>query len=210
MPLLAEQTLLDAIDSPGAMPAWEESAAHRLTLAIVSKADAEHYTVVDTLSHPAQRAASCLTLPTVGDSVLVARSEDSCWIVAVLVAAGERQMAFQGPVVRIATGEFSIDTETMRSSSRQWQATHGCIDLTAGETRAHVGLVEWIGQKLTSWFDLCYSRHRRLLREVSEIESVKCGSYDLRVSEAMLLSAENSIITSQALTKVDGAQIQVG
>lgn len=187
-----------------------EQATFQFATGIVSAAEHDHFMVVSSVPLRAQRAASCNCIPHVGDTVLFARSDSDAWIIAVLVSQGTRPMDLTGTQVRISAEEIQMQSTLLNTTSADWKANHGEITLSASGFRACVGAMDWVGNKLTSLIDLCLSRQRRLMREVSEIETVKCGTYSLQADNAMALTAQTSLVTAKGLMKFNAEQIHIG
>jgi len=55
-----------------------------------------------------------------------------------------------------------------------------------------------------------FSKSRRSIKEVSEIESVQCANFDLQVDKVMSLSTQTGVITGHGVMKIDAAQIHLG
>ena len=98
----------------------------------------------------------------------------------------------------------------IKTSSQKLEATHGLIQLLSGRVNATVSAMEWVGQRITSLVDVVFNRNRQILREVSEIESIRSEHYDLQVNQVMSISTDTGLITGQGLVKLDAAQIQIG
>jgi hypothetical protein len=168
------------------------------------------YVLVDAQPREAQRAASCLVEPQTGDVVLFARSEEGYWIVAVLVAAGQRNLHLQGPLLHAQARHINLTADTLTTTSQNWKATHVQTHLSAQYIQANVAAVEWLSERITSFVGMLVGRFRTSLREVSDIDSTKCGNFDLTVDQTMAIASESGIITGTKLIKLDGAQIHVG
>jgi hypothetical protein len=168
------------------------------------------YVLVDAHPREAQRAASCLVEPQTGDVVLFARSEAGYWIVAVLVAAGQRNLHLQGPSLHAQASHINLTADTLTTTSHHWEATHVQTHLSAQRIQANVATVEWLSERITSFVGMLVGRFRTSLREVSDIDSTKCGNFDLTVDQTMAIASETGIITGTKLIKLDGAQIHVG
>lgn len=193
------------------MIAEDEQAVYRIGTGVICEVkDSCCYVLVDARAHEAVRAASCLVEPRVGDVVLFARSEENYWIVAVLVAAGQRSLQLQGPSLHAEAKHMHLTAHTLATTSHLWDATHVDTRMSAQRIKANVAVVEWLSERITSFVGLLVGRFRTSLREVSDIDSTKCGNYDLSVDHTMAIASDTGIITGNKLVKLDGAQIQVG
>lgn len=183
---------------------------NQLFVATVSGVHADHYDIIDSILRRGIRAASCLAIPQVGDSVLVFCSSQQLWIIAVLSGAGSCNLALEGSQIQVQGDQLTFRANEIQTTSDQWHASHNTLSLFTSQFMANIVSLEWIGKKLSTWIDLISCNSRRTMRNVSEIESVQCGNYDLQVHESMALSADNAVITAQNLIKVDGEQVHVG
>ena len=196
--------------SPSVIKSSDEHAFLKITTAIVSDDEGEQFVVSNIRSSVALRAASCLVVPHAGDMVLVAEAQDQVWILSVLVASGVRDLKLDSPHLHMSGHEATMHFNRIQASSQELHATHGLIHLISGKINATVAAMEWIGQRVSSLVDVMFSRHRQILREVSEMESVRCEHFDLEVQKVMSISTETGLITGQGLVKVDAAQVQIG
>lgn len=188
-----------------------EQAVYRIGTGVICEVrDSCCYVLVDAHAHEAERAASCLVEPQVGDVVLFARSEESYWIVAVLVAAGQRSLQLHGTSLNAEAKHLRLTAHTLTTTSHHWDATHVETQISAQRIKANVAVVEWLSERITSFVGLLVGRFRTSLREVSDIDSTKCGNYDLSVDHTMAIASDTGIITGNKVVKLDGAQIQVG
>ncbi len=184
--------------------------AFKITTAVVTEVQEDSYVVFDSQSHVAHRAASCMTIPQLGDTAMIATNEEQTWIMAVLVTAGVRDIVLQAPQMQVSAPNALMNFEHLQTASHQWSATHGLINLTSTKVHATVSTIEWIGSFMSMMADLLFSKSRRSIKEVSEIESVQCANYDLQVDNVMSLSTKTGVITGHGVMKIDAAQIHLG
>lgn len=183
---------------------------YRIVTAIVSAAEGDKFWTVEAVPKLALRAASCVTVPQVGDTVLLARSESDLWIIAVLACTGSRECSLQASQVTVSADMVSMASRTLHTSSQAWRAEHLELVLSATSMHARVGALDWLGEKVTSWIDWAFSRQRRVIREVAEIESVQCGTFHLQADNTLCMNAQTSLLTAHGMMKVDAAQIHIG
>jgi hypothetical protein len=209
MPATAIHPDLDktSATSPLSAPA---KPAFKITTAVVTEILEDSFVVFDSQTHVAHRAASCMTIPQLGDTTMIATNDEQTWIMAVLVTAGVRDIVLQSPQLRLSSQNALMNFEQLHTASHQWSATHGVINLTSSKVQATVSVVEWIGSYLTMMADLLFSKSRRSIKEVSEIESVQCANFDLQVDKVMSLSTQTGVITGHGVMKIDAAQIHLG
>jgi hypothetical protein len=182
----------------------------RLSTAVVSEVHASCFVVVDAQPRHAQRAASCLIEPQVGDTVLMAREQACAWIVAVLVTAGLRELKLHGTTLSAHAQRIDINAQDLHTTSAQLQASHGAVRLAVSELFGQVAAVQWLSESISACVNRLFSRSRTVFREVSEIDSTRCTNHDLKVDETLAISAKTGVITGQSLMKIDAAQIHIG
>lgn len=184
--------------------------AYKMSTAVVSEVLPEHFIILDSQIHWGKRAASCLAIPQLGDTVLTAISEEHAWILAVLVSAGERDLHLEAPQVSLQGTNAWLNFQNLQTTSSAWNATHGTVHLASTQVRATVSAIEWVGTRLTMLVDLLFSKSRRSFKEVSEIENVECSHYNLKVDKLMAVSAQTGVITGHGVLKIDAEHIQLG
>lgn len=182
----------------------------RLSAGVVSDICEGHFVIVEAKPCKALRAASCLVQPQVGDTVLFARGDDAQWIVAVLVAAGQRNLQLQAPVLSAQAEQISLSSTTLLTSSQRWQAVHTDLHLAANHLTGQVSVLDWLSDRVSSFVNFLFSRSRNSVREVSEIDAARCGNLDLKVDETLAMSAKTGVMSAQALMKIDASQIHIG
>lgn len=160
-----------------------------------------------------QRAASCLLTPQVDDRVLMCRAGEQLWLLAVLVRSQPQQAAELH-----CEGELTLSTSqklTLRSPQFQLAAQHGDCQIDELNYRGEkvalwVSLSRLFGQRCESvWESLSQISHH-LLRRTTHTEQVRAGQLDIKTSQLTRLRAPTTLISSEALTRVDGKQIHMG
>jgi hypothetical protein len=192
------------------LPVDQAHTIFRLSAGVVSDICEGHFVVVEAKPCNALRAASCLAEPQVGDTVLFARGDDAYWIVAVLVAAGYRDLHLQAPTLCAKADHLSLSASTLHTSSQRWQAVHTDIHLAANHLTGQISVVDWLSERVSTFVNFLFNRSRNSVREVSEIDTTRCGNFDLKVNETLAMSAKTGVISGQALMKIDATQIHIG
>lgn len=154
-------------------------------------------------------AASCPVEPQAGDRVLVAIEAD-IWVLAVLARSGTRAIHLAAPHVAIEAASARIAVTALETHGQRWDATHEDIQLTAGSLLASLGSVRAVAARLASWVRDAFAWRERSVRDVAEIETLRCGHFDVAARDLMTLSTETGVLTARGLVKIDGAQIVVG
>ncbi|MQL49969.1 DUF3540 domain-containing protein [Photorhabdus khanii] len=167
-------------------------------------------------------AISCLLMPQIGDEVLICGDDSQrLWVLAVLSRADEQQ-----PVTLSVPGDLHIapQGELMLHSAEQISIDSQSVQITAQQSDCHITHMRYSGDELTAWVNVaCLLGRRvealwktvvqisqRVLRKVEQTEHVRVGQLDCQARDYVRLHARNTIITSQAVTKVDSEQIHIG
>lgn len=179
----------------------------------------------------AERAASCLLEPEVGDRVLVAlTSDDEAFVLAVLrreAAASPARLSVEGDLALAApSGTLSIEARDGVAV-----VSPATIDLTASELRlaasrartalgelVHVGssvlaqvdAAKLVGEALDTVLERSVARVRRAFRFVEEGDTLRAGEVDYRAEGLASVRGEHTVVTAEKLVKLDGGQIHVG
>lgn len=184
----------------------------KITIGLVNRAHSlSNYEIIDENSlREGVLSASCFAIPRVGDKVLGFYDGNQYWIIAILASFGTCNLTIQGSDVEVDAKNFSLSAKEINTSSAEWNASHHSISIFSLDFIANIASMEWIGKKISAWIDLVLCNSRRTIRNVSEIETIQCGTYDLQVKESAVLSSGNTVITAQNLIKIDGEQVHVG
>jgi hypothetical protein len=163
---------------------------------------------------PCPRAASCLLLPALGDTVLVAGPHRDClYLIAVVTQADASQshivtdgdltigsrrgsLALQAPVLALQAGKARVDIADM--------------EYRGAEVRVNTLVARFVGRTLETVLDRLSLLTRSSFRLTEEVEQVRAGQIDMQASETLRLHAKNTLVTSKALVKVDAEQIHMG
>ncbi|MEA9390971.1 DUF3540 domain-containing protein [Acerihabitans sp. TG2] len=166
-------------------------------------------------------AASCLLQPELGDDVLIAGDQAQLWLLAVLTRAdGDR------PCLLSVPGDLAITpggTLTLRSENSLHLIGQE-LEIKADRSKFHIksmhyqgqDLAAWIpkvsivGQRLESVWHTLVQISQRLLRKVTQTEHARVGQLDYQAKDYARIHAQNVIITSEAITKIDSEQIHLG
>ena len=177
----------------------------------------------------ARRAVSCLVAPVAGDLVLVASAGDgAAWVLAVLerTEGAPGELAWDGDLKVGASGRVSIAAQegVEIASGKHVRVVGASLDVSAAEgnvvverlayvgTRvlAEVERVKLLARSVDSVLDRLSQRVKRSYRTVEEIDRVKAKAIDYEAEATIRLHAENTVVTSDGLVRVDGDQIHLG
>ncbi len=180
----------------------------------------------------AVRAASCLLDASVGDKVLVARSEDDeeAYVLAVLTRAsadGRTQIAVDGDLqlvsredkVEVAAhdGIRMLTPAGIETSAREMMLRVDDAKLfvksmayLGREVVSQVRAAKLDGGRLDGAWESIRQHAKRVYRMVTEGEYVRAQSFDVRCDNQLELHGENAAITAKQLVKMDAGQIVMG
>jgi hypothetical protein len=178
----------------------------------------------------AERAASCLLAPEVGDRVLCAGSRrEGHYVLAILTRAEGTKAAVSvdGDLeLRVPSGRFVVAAQegVELISGKDTAVVSGSVSITAAEAsvgverlsllgsfvRAEIESVKLLAGKLDSVVERVSARLKRSFRTVEETDQVRAARIDYAAQSTMSLHAENALVTASELVKVDGEQIHVG
>lgn len=181
------------------------------------------------LTFEAERAASCLLKPRIGDEVLVAHLPDRrVFVLSVLRREGaateieaEGDLRVQAPKgrVHIASSEgigmstpqdisaaaARVDIKAVASAWVSETITVLAKSLVSELERTHVssGILDSVLGRLSQ-------KAKRVIRVIEETDHLRAGRIDYAVEKSVMIQGENTVLTAKQLVKVDGDQIHLG
>ncbi|KOY61029.1 DUF3540 domain-containing protein [Photorhabdus heterorhabditis] len=167
-------------------------------------------------------AISCLLSPQTGDEVLICGDDNHrLWVLAVLSRSDEQQtvtlsvpgnlcIAPQGELTLHSAEQVSIDSQSVQITAQQSDCHIAHMRYSGDELTAWVNVVCLLGQRVEALWKTVVQISQRVLRKVEQAEHVRVGQLDCQARDYVRLHARNTIITSQAITKVDSEQIHMG
>ncbi|AKJ31918.1 DUF3540 domain-containing protein [Caldimonas brevitalea] len=176
----------------------------------------------------ARLATSCLTLPAVGDVVLLASHGTNVYVLAVLARSSAEPLvlssdrdttwAVQGHLAVRATGGVDLaGAEQLRLKAGHLRMEAQRVDIVTDRLGVFSRFAQWVAERLETTatslrqVSQTHTMHTKgYHRQVDELESVRAGHIDLRAREMLHIHAQHSVIKSRELVKIDGTQIQVG
>ncbi|HEI8868147.1 DUF3540 domain-containing protein [Serratia sp. AKBS12] len=159
-----------------------------------------------------QRAASCVIAPQAGDRVLIAGVDNQVWLLAVLERANSTaaELSVPGDLHIRSAGEISLSSETLRVSASQGDCHINDMQYSGDKLSAWVSLSRTVGKHAESVWQTITQVSHNLLRTTRQTEQVRAGQLDMQADGYARLHAQNTVITSTAITKVDAEQIHMG
>ena len=177
----------------------------------------------------AKRAASCLIVPAVGDSVLLVSTERGAFVTAVLERepGAKSTIALDGDLeLRLEKGRFAVAAQegvdlvsgkdvSVVASGLRVNAVEGNVVLQrlsflGGAVRAELEKLKLVASTFDATLERLSQKVKRSYRSVEELDQVRAGSIDYTAKSVMSLHAENALVTAEELVKVDGEQIHLG
>ena len=178
----------------------------------------------------AQRAASCLVAPDVGDEVAVMVTGDGrVFVIAVLVRAEERpvEIAVEGDLhisarggscyisategVRIrAEGAMSLVSKALNLRAVEGSVVLSKLTVLASSVLGHSDSVRFAAKAFDSFCDRVSQTAKVWTRKVEELNLLRAGHVDYRTEKEMCLRSENFLVGARVLAKLDAEQIHIG
>lgn len=177
----------------------------------------------------AKRAVSCLVEPEDSDRVLVAVSDAGrAWVLAVLerestshrlVLDGDIALEARGGSVRVeadedvrvaAKGELGFLAKKVELHAVEGKAFFERFAWVGGLVRADVKKVETVARVIDQVVDRVTQRAKRSFRFVEEMDVHQAHQIDVRAEKTYSVRSHNTLMTSEALHKVDADQIHLG
>jgi hypothetical protein len=179
--------------------------------------------------YEARRAVSCLVEPELGDRVILALHAEGCHVLAVLdrdgeaptrlvaqgdlevsAPAGRVTLAAQQGVDLVTPGEISIASGKVRVTATEASLAVETMAYIGAEVVAQLSRVKTVAKEVESVADRWVQRLERAYRFIAQSEQVRAGYLEYEAKEAVNVRAKTTLVTSEELTKIDGAQIHVG
>ncbi|SAI69892.1 Protein of uncharacterised function (DUF3540) [Bordetella ansorpii] len=178
----------------------------------------------------ARRAASCLLTPELGDTVMISGPDASrVYLIAVIEqadpASGTLEMegrmllrsrtadvALQAAAdVRIAGREgVRVETGKLHVQADEAGCSAARMHYVAGEVQGAVGTMRLVGRVYEAVVDRLSHLSRMAFRSVGEVEQVRVGTMDYQAGQSARVHAPYTVVTADALVKVDAKQVHMG
>lgn len=177
----------------------------------------------------ARPAASCLLRPSVGDRVLVARSAEDAWILAILdrdpdqtaeigtsgdlairSRHGSVSVSAESDIDLKSKGKLSVSTDEFNLAARLATAVSGHLEYFGHSLQARFDDMSVTGRSFKRLVDFFSSSSKVSLRETEQLDQTRAGTIDCRARENMTLRGRNILGKARDLAKIDGKQIHMG
>ncbi|CCJ57531.1 PF12059 family protein [Bordetella bronchiseptica MBORD675] len=177
-----------------------------------------------------RRAASCLLVPEEGDTVLISGPDaERVYLIAVVEQADAAQatLELEGRVsLRSRTADVSleaagevrlrgaqavrVETEALSVTAGQAACAAARMHYVADEVEGAVGSMRLVGKVYEAVLDRLTQLARMAVRQTSEVEHVRAGTLDYQAEQSARVHAPYTMLTADALVKVDAKQIHMG
>ncbi|MFT5217912.1 MAG: hypothetical protein ACI9LO_001071 [Planctomycetota bacterium] len=177
----------------------------------------------------ARAAFSCLVAPRAGDRVLVNRSGDDYFVLAVLERAAEQDMTLEFPAnVKMTASDGQIDlvakddinllstartnlisskinlTATdMAINSDQLTARTRIIESHSQDARLYTGMLSTVAKQISQKTEV-------LMRWVEKVETLNIGNLIQNVRKNYTSHSDQAVITARKDMRIDGERIHMG
>jgi len=168
----------------------------------------------------ADRAASCLVAPAVGDEVaLLTAGDGRAFVVAVLVrvageGGGDRpaplEIAAEGDLRIAAGGALSLGAKTFRLQAVEGSVVLSKLTVLASSVLAHSQTMQLAAKTVDGVYDRLSQTMKRCFRKVEELDHLRAERADYRTAKELSLRAEHLLATARKLVKLDGSQVHIG
>lgn len=177
----------------------------------------------------AQRAASCLLTPLVGDKVLLVSDQQYAYVLAVLERAqanqatldlpGDTQIRTAGGRLRLTArdgigmetaSDVSLLSTRLNVSAIEAEVLVNSMSFTGDLLRGCIDRIKLVGRSFDSVLERYYQRVSRSYRHIDEIDQVKAAQIHYEAKNTLSLHAKNTLMTADELVKVDAEQIHMG
>ncbi|MCX4246563.1 DUF3540 domain-containing protein [Paraliomyxa miuraensis] len=176
----------------------------------------------------AERAASCLLEPMVGDRVWFVEEGEECFVTAVLrraEGAGPARLRVDGDAELCADGKLSVTGDALELHGRQRVDLHAdelllrarqgraLVDecsMVLRELFAHAGQATVVGTMVELLAEHVRSHSKTSRKVVEQLDHLQAGHIEHRATEVAQLSGKQTLINGAELIKADGGQIHLG
>lgn len=159
-----------------------------------------------------RRAVSCVIAPQAGDTVLISTVDNQMWLLAVLERGNNdaTELSVPGDLVIASQGALSLNSEALNVSATKGDCHISDMTYSGDKISAWVTLSRIVGKRAESVWQTVTQMSHNLFRTTRLTEQVRAGQLDMKAEDYLRMHAQNTVITSKAITKVDSEQIHMG
>lgn len=176
----------------------------------------------------AERAASCLVMPEVGDTVLLAvPPRGPLFVVAVLqrshdgelVIGSDRDMSLRTPgsLTISAAERVEVTANVVATTARRVETTSveaswsfETLEVVAGMITANARHVKAVLSTLDSVLERASQHVKRSYKIVEELELTRAKEVDMRVEKCLSMRSQNTLMDAEQIVKVQAEQVHLG
>lgn len=200
-----------------------------LTSGIVNAVCTSTFTVViNNCRLTAKKAAGCLLIPEVGDTVMLAMLGGQSWILGVLEKSNvEKGNIFFPGSLTLHTGQkltlsslagltlqtpakAALVASEMNVKTQSTQVHTSQIKLTAEKADVALTVLHQVIERAETYTEWLISKLGRCIRTVREHDEQRCGSHTQRVEGSHVVESENSVHIARKHMAMDAKKIHLG
>lgn len=170
--------------------------------------------------YEATQAVSCLVAPREGDRVLVASADDTLWVLAVLRSEtrdvhlrapdGKVVIAAKEGVHLVTPGEATVTAGTLRAEAREGSVVMESLVALASRIEVEADKVRGKFTTLDTVAERIHQRAERVYRIIKTLDQTRAGQVEVKAQDTVRVHAQDTLLTSDNLVKIDGRSIQIG
>lgn len=177
-----------------------------------------------------RRAASCLLRPEPGDTVLISGPDRyHVYLIAVIDQAdtsaariettGRLVLAAPSGGVQIESGEtirlqsakaVEVSSERFALNASEADCKVDQLNYVGSAVRAMTASIHVVGRLCETVMDRLVHISRTAFRMTEQTEQLRCGQLDYEAADLARIHAAQTVVTAQAVVKVDAKQIHMG
>lgn len=159
-----------------------------------------------------RRAVSCVIAPQAGDTVLISAVDNQMWLLAVLERGNEdaTELSVPGDLRITSQGALTLSSDALNVSAVKGDCHISEMNYSGDKISAWVTLSRIVGKRAESVWQTVTQMSQHLFRTTRQTEHVRAGQLDMKAEDYLRMHAQNTVITSKAITKVDSEQIHMG
>lgn len=173
-----------------------------------------------TLTFCAQRAASCLLVPEVGDEVACLRAGKRAWVTAVLhretdtervlSCTGNTRLQVKEGVLAMDAQQLELNANALRARTDRLTWSADSADVVGNEVNLVVSRLKVVGALLATVFDGVRHFSKSHRRRTEGMDQVSATHVERRADQLMQIEGDHVLVTGRDLVKARGAQIHFG
>ncbi|TCV98830.1 uncharacterized protein DUF3540 [Biostraticola tofi] len=208
---------MDTISDPPARAAFYQGSGKVLA----RLAEGRYLISFDNRTWQCQLAASCLLRPEAHDEVLLAGDDDRLWLLAVLLRAdssgvatlgvsGDLLIAPAGNLQMSSAGQIGLNCQRLALAAERGECRIEQMNYTGQALSVVLQQAAIVGKSLETLWHTATQISHRLLRCVTHKEQVRAGQIDIQAEDCLRFHSKNTLISAEALIKIDAEQIHMG